>query len=46
MTIVKIRKQKSTKKCVMFYEKLKFENCKNCLEASQIDGKINYLKTT
>ena len=31
-----------TKKCDM--KKLKFENYKNCLEATQIDNKINYLE--
>ena len=30
------------KKCVI-KRKLKFENYKNCLEATQLDNKINYL---
>ena len=37
------RKAKDTKKCVM-KRKLKFENYKNCLEATQLDNKINYLE--
>ena len=37
MTVVK------TKKCVI-KRKLKFENFKNCLETTQLDNKINYLK--
>ena len=38
----KDQKAKGTKKCVM-KRKLKFENYKNCLEASQIENKINNL---
>ena len=34
-------KTKSTKKCVI-KRKLKFGNYKNCLEATQIENKINY----
>ena len=34
------KKAKDTKKCVM-KRKLKFENYKNCLEAAQLDNKIN-----
>ena len=35
------KKAKGTKKCVV-KRKLKFENNKNCLEATQIENKINY----
>ena len=35
MTVVKIKKTKGTKKCVI-KRKLKFGNNKNCLEATQI----------
>ena len=34
---------KSTKKCII-KRKLKFENHKNCLEATQIENKINYIE--
>ena len=37
------KKAKDTKKCVI-KRKLKFENYKNCLEATQLDNKINYLE--
>ena len=37
------KKAKSTKKCVI-KRKLKFENYKNCLEATQLDNKIKYLE--
>ena len=37
------KKAKGTKKCVM-KRKLKFENYKNCLEATQLENKINYLE--
>ena len=37
------KKVKSTKKCVIKI-KLKFEDYENCLEATQIDNKINYLE--
>ena len=41
---MKIRKTKSTKKCVI-KRKLKFEDFKNCLEAAQIENKLtNHLK--
>ena len=43
MTVVKIKKAKGTKKCVI-KRKLKVENFKNCLEATQLDHKINYLE--
>ena len=36
-------KAKGTKKCVI-KRKIKFENYKNCLEATQLDNKIKYLK--
>ena len=35
------KKAKGTKKCVI---KRKFENYKNCLEATQLENKINYLE--
>ena len=38
------KKAKGTKKCVI-KRKLKFENYKNCLEATQLESKINYLET-
>ena len=37
------RKAKGAKKCVIKI-KLKFDNYKNCLEATQLDNKINYLE--
>ena len=37
------KKAKGTKKCVI-KRKLKFEIYKNCLEATQLDNKMNYLK--
>ena len=37
------KKAKGTKKFVM-KRKLKFENYKNCLEATQLENKINYLE--
>ena len=40
---MKIKKAKGTKKCVI-KRKLKFENYKSCLEAAQIENKINYLE--
>ena len=36
-------KAKDTKKCVI-KRKLKFENYKNCLKATQLDIKIKYLE--
>ena len=36
------KKAKGTKKCVI-KTKLAFENYKNCLEATQLDSKIDYL---
>ena len=37
------KKAKGTKMCVM-KKKLKFENYKNCLEATQLENKIKYLE--
>ena len=37
------KKAKDTKKCVI-KRKLKFENYKNCLEATHLENKMNYLK--
>ena len=37
------KKAKDTKTCVM-KRKLKFENYKNCLEATRLENKINYLE--
>ena len=36
------KKVKGTKKCAI-KRKVKFENYKNCLEATQLDDKIKYL---
>ena len=42
--MMKIKKKaKDTKKCVI-KRKIKFQDYKNCLEASQIERKINYLR--
>ena len=41
MNVVKIKKQKA-QRSVFTKRKLKFENFKNCLEASQLENKINY----
>ena len=43
MTVVKINKQKAKKKCFI-KRKLKFENYKNCLEAINLENKINHLE--
>ena len=43
MTIVKIKKSKGTKKRII-KRKLKFENYKNCVEATQLENKINHLQ--
>ena len=40
---VKIKKEKNTKKCVI-RGKIRFEDYKNCLEATHIENKINYLE--
>ena len=37
------KKVKGTKKCII-KRKLKFEDYKNCLEAVQIENRINHLK--
>ena len=37
------KKTKGTKQCAI-KRKLKFENYKNCLEATQLESKINYLE--
>ena len=37
------KKAKGTKKCIIKRE-LKFKNYKNCLEATQLENKINHLK--
>ena len=37
------KKAKDTKKCVI-KRKLKFENYKTCLKATQLDNKIKYLE--
>ena len=37
------KKAKGTQKCVI-KGKIKFENYKNCLEATQLDNKIKYLE--
>ena len=42
MMVVNIKKEK-IKKCVM-KRKLKFENYKNCLEATQLDNIMKYLE--
>ena len=45
MTVVKLKKQKA-QEGVSKKRKVKFENYKNCLEASQLENKINYLEKT
>ena len=39
--VSEVKKAKGTQKCVI-KRKLKFENHKNCLEAMQLENKINY----
>ena len=39
----KDKKGKGKKKCII-KRKFKFENYKSCLEATELDNKINYLK--
>ena len=41
MTVVKIKKQKGKKFVI---KKLKFEDYKSCLEATQLENKINLLE--
>ena len=36
------KRAKCTKKCVI-RRRLKFENCKKCLESTQFENKINYI---
>ena len=43
MMVVKIKKAKDTENCVI-KKKLKFENYKNCSDATQVDNKINYFE--
>ena len=43
MTVVKIKKAKRTKMCVI-RRKLLFENYKSCLEAIQYENNINHLE--
>ena len=43
MTAVKIKKAKDSKSCVL-KGKIKFENDKICLEATQLVNKIEYLE--
>ena len=43
MTVVKIKNKRHKKICAI-KRKLKFENYKSCLEATQIENKINYLE--
>ena len=42
MAVVKIQKQKAQKSVMK--RKLKFENYKNCLEATQLENKTNHLE--
>ena len=42
MTVVKIKKQKAQRSVIK--RKLKFENYENCLEATQLENKINHLE--
>ena len=42
MMVVKIKNQKGTEKCVI--KRIKFENSKNCFEATQLENKINHLE--
>ena len=41
--VVNLKKQKSTKKCVIKKE-LQFENNESCLKVNQLDNKINHLE--
>ena len=45
MRVVKIKKAKGTRKCVM-KRKFKFQNYKNSLEATQLHNEINCLETS
>ena len=42
MTVVKIKNQKAQKSVIK--RKLKFENYKNCLEATRLENKMDYLE--
>ena len=44
MTVGKIKKLKSQKVNFLIKRKLKFENYKNCLEATQLEDKISHLE--
>ena len=44
MTVGKIKKLKSQKVHFLIKRKLKFENYKNCLEATQLEDKISHLE--
>ena len=41
--VVKIKRQNAHKNCAIKIN-LKFENYRNCLEATQLENKINYLE--
>ena len=41
--MIKIKKQKAQKKCVI-KRKLKFENYENCLEETQTENELNHLE--
>ena len=41
--VVKVKRQKAKKKCVI-KRKLEFKNYENCLEAAQLENKINHLE--
>ena len=43
ITLGKIRKQKAQKNCLI-KRKPKFDNCKNCLEATQLENKTDHLE--
>ena len=43
MTLVRLKKQKAKKMCVI-KRKLQFRNYENCLEAAQLDNKTNHLE--
>ena len=42
--VVNIKKKQKTRKKCFSKKKLKFENYKNCLEATQLENKINHIK--
>ena len=43
ITLGEIRKQRAQKKCLI-KRKLKFDNYKNCLEATQLENKTDHLE--